>query len=113
MEQEPGSVMLPTTPEGVVEAEVTNQNVYGAIRTLFEQGKSKKAIARQLGLHVQSVRKWLSQSWAPQTRCRQRCLDRFGGFLRARAVEVRFNAVVLTRELKAQGYDGSYRAVVK
>lgn len=113
MEQEPGSVMLSATPEGVVEAEVTNQNVYGAIRTLFEQGKSKKAIARQLGLHVQSVRKWLSQSWAPQTRCRQRCLDRFGAFLKARAVEVGFNAVVLTRELKAQGYDGSYRAVVK
>lgn len=113
MEPESGSVMLPATPEGVVEAEVTNQNVYGAIRTLFEQGQSKKAIARQLGLHVQSVRKWLSVSWAPQTRRRRRRLDRFGELLRARAAEVGFNAVVLTRELKTQGYDGSYRAVVK
>jgi len=105
--------MLPATPESVVEAEVTNQNVYGAIRTLFEQGKSKKAIARELGLHVQSVRKWLSQNWTPQTRRRARSLDRFRGFLRVRGAEVGFNAVVLARELKQQGYDGSYRAVVK
>jgi len=105
--------MLAAAPEGAVEAEVTNQNVYGAIRTLYEQGVSKKAIARQLGLHVQSVRKWVKQTWAPQTRVRARQLDRFREFLRARALEVGFNAVVLTRELKGLGYEGTYAAVVK
>jgi transposase len=108
-----GSTMLTTAPDSVVEAEVTNQNVYGAIRTLFEQGMSKKAIARQLGLHVQSVRKWVTQSWAPQKRVRGRRLDQFREFLHARALEVGFNAVVLTRELRDHGYEGSYAAVVK
>src|SRR5262249_40154472 len=76
-------------------------------------GLSKKAIARQLGLHVQSVRKWVKQSWVPQKRTRGRRLDRFKAFLRARSVEVGFNAVVLSRELRDRGYDGSYAAVVK
>ena len=74
---------------------------------------SKKAIARQLGLHVQSVRKWVKRSWAPQKRARRRQLDRFREFMRGRAAEVGFNAVVLTRELEALGYKGSYAAVVK
>jgi hypothetical protein len=105
--------MLAAAREGAAEGEVTNQNVYGAIRTLFEQGVSKKAISRQLGLHVQSVRKWLKRPWAPQKRRRVRHLDRFRVFLRTRAVEVGFNAVVLTRELGEMGYAGSYSAVVK
>ena len=96
-----------------MEAEVTNQNVYGAIRTLFEQGMSKKAIARQLGLHVQSVRKWLAQAWMPQQRKRRRELDRFKIFLKVRSREVGFNAVVLTRELRGLGYKGGYHAVAK
>ncbi len=100
------SRILSTAPCGAVEGEVTSQNVYGAIRTLWEQGVSKKAIARRMGLHVQSVRKWLKRSWAAQTRVRARKLDRFGGFLRARALEVGFNAVVLTRELRGLGYEG-------
>jgi transposase len=62
---------------------------------------------------VQSVRKWLKQTWAPQKRRRKRDLDRFREFLRARCVEVGFNAVVLTRELGSLGYRGSYSAVVK
>jgi hypothetical protein len=51
------SEILPATRQGAVEADVTNQNVYGAIRTLFEQGVNKKTIARQLGLDVKTVRK--------------------------------------------------------
>lgn len=105
--------ILSAAPGGAVEGEVISQNVYGAIRTLWEQGVSKRAIARQLGLHVQSVRKWVKRSWSPAKRKRGKRLDRFGEFLRARAMEVGFNAVVLTRELKALGYEGSYAAVVK
>ena len=66
--QEPEEATLSVKPEGVTEGDVVNQTLYGAIRTLWEQGKSKKAIARQLGVHVQSVRKWVKQEWAPQSR---------------------------------------------
>jgi transposase len=113
MEQEAGSVIVSATPGGVAEGDVTTQNMFGAIRTLWEQGVPRKAIARQLGLDVKTVRKWLKRVWAPQTRCKEKALDRFRDFMRARVVEVGFNAVVLTRELQERGYGGSYAAVVK
>ena len=114
MEQPPGSPILAAVPEGAVEEEVITQNLYGAVRTLAEQGRSKKAIARELELDVKTVRKWLRQTWVPaKRRARGRLLDRWREFLQARALEVGFNAVVLTRELGEQGYAGSYAAVVK
>jgi transposase len=93
---------------------VINQNVYGAIRALAEQGESKKGIARQLGLDVKTVRSWLRRPWRVQTRRpRGRKLDAWREFLQARAPEVGFNAVVLTRELAERGYRGGYSALVK
>jgi len=75
---------------------------------------SKKAIARELDLDIKTVRKWCRQSWSPQKRqSRRRGLDAWEEFLRARAPEVGFNAVVLHRELTQLGYTGSYSAVVK
>jgi len=113
MEEARRSEILPAAPEGVAEAEVTNQNVYGAIRTLFEQGVKRKAIARQLGLDVKTVRKWLKQSWAPQQRRRGRALDPYREFLKARAPEVGFNATVLRRELQPKGFTGTYATVAR
>ena len=114
MEHAERSSSLTAAPTGAVEGEVINQNVYGAVRMLAEQGASKKAIARQLGLDVKTVRKWLRRSWAPgQRRARGRQLDAWREFLLARAPEVGFNAVVLTRELAAMGYSGGYSALLK
>ena len=114
MEQAERSPSLTAAPTGAVEGEVINQNVYGAVRTLAEQGVSKKAIARQLGLDVKTVRKWLRRSWARgRRRARGRVLDAWREFLQARASEVGFNAVVLTLELGAMGYSGGYSALLK
>jgi len=114
MAEQQGSPILDAVPTGAAEGEVITQNGYGAVRTLAEQGVSKKAIARQMGLDVKTVRKWLRRSWAPgKRRARGRLLDRWREFLQRRAREVGFNAVVLTRELASKGYAGSYSAVVK
>jgi transposase len=114
MEQLDRSLSLTAAPEGAVEGEVINQNVYGAVRALAEQGVSKKGIARQLGLDVKTVRTWLRRPWRVQTRSRRgRQLDAWREFLQARAPEVGFNAVVLTRELTERGYPGGYSALVK
>lgn len=114
MEQPERSLSLTTAPEGAVEGEVINQNVYGAVRALAEQGVSKKGIARQLGLDVKTVRTWLRKPWRAQTRrARGRQLDAWREFLQARALEVGFNAVVLTRELAGRGYSGGYSSLVK
>lgn len=114
MAEQQGLPILDAVPTGAAEGEVITQNAYGAVRTLAEQGVSKKAIARQLDLDVKTVRKWLRRSWAPgKRRARGRLLDAWREFLQARAREVGFNAVVLTRELGSKGYAGSYSAVAK
>src|SRR4029450_1306700 len=114
MQEITSSPSLTAAPVGAAEGEVINQNVYGAVRTLAEQGAPKKAIAPQLGLDVKTVRKWVKRSWAPQRRrARGRRLDRWREFLQARAPEVGFNAVVLMREMAALGYGGGYSAVLK
>jgi transposase len=114
MQEHVPSPSLTAAPAGAAEGEVINQNVYGAVRTLAEQGAPKKAIARQLGLDVKTVRKWLRKTWRPQQRRpRGRFLDRWREFLQARAPEVGFNAVVLTRELTGLGYAGGYSALAK
>ena len=115
MEIEERSEKLSTTPEGAVEVvELISQSTWGAVRTLWERGMAKKAIARELDVDVKTVRKWCRKTWVAQRRpSRGRGLDRYRAFLEARAPEVGFNAMVLHRELAGQGYEGSYAAVAK
>lgn len=114
MAEQQRSLILDAAPVGAAEGEVITQNLYGTVRTLAEQGASKKSIARQLDLDVKTVRKWLRRSWAPGKRQpRGRLLDEWREFLQARAPEVGFNAVVLMRELGPKGYAGSYSGLVK
>lgn len=114
METSPRSEKLSVAPAGAAEESLVNQSTWGAVRSLWERGMAKKAIARELGLDIKTVRKWCLQSWVPQKRPqRGRGLDRWEEFLRARAPEVGFNAVVLHRELSALGYEGCYAAVAK
>jgi len=101
---EPDSGMLSVAPGGAPEGELIDQQLWGALATLRERGLAKKAIARQLGLDVKTVRRWWDRTWkAQQRRPRGRVLDRWAAFLRARAPEVGFNSVVLCRELVGLG----------
>jgi transposase len=114
MESEARSEKLSLAPVGAGEGELISQSTWGAVRALWGRGLPKKAIARELGVDIKTVRKWCIKSWVAQKRpSRGRGLDRFEAFLRARAPEVGFNAVVLYRELSGQGYEGSYAAVAK
>jgi transposase len=105
-----GLEILPATPSGAAEGDLISQTTWGAVRSLREQGWSKKAIARQLQLDIKTVRKWTRRDWEPQRRRRSRGrkLERYGEFLKARAAEVGFNGKVLLRELRSLGYEGSY-----
>ena len=113
MEREENSAILPSVPTGTEEDSVVRQNQWCQIRALFEQGVNKTAIARELGIDVKTVRKWLSKHWKEQERQRKSGLDDYQDFLRARAPEVRYNAAVLFREVKGKGYGGAYTTLVK
>lgn len=114
METEVRSEKLAVAPEGAAEEKLIDMRSWGAVRALWERGVSKKAIARELDLDIKTVRKWCRQAWSPQKRrSRGRVLDDWEPFLRSRAPEVGFNAMVLYRELVGQGYGGSYAALAK
>lgn len=114
MDSECGIEMLCVAPEGATEESLIEESVWGAVRALRERGLSKREIGRELDLDIKTVRKWLRQKWERQRRPgKSRELDRWESFMRGRAPEVGFNAAVLYRELKAQGYEGSYPSVVR
>ena len=104
-----GPVNTTGQEEGVVK-----QREWGAIRTLSERGMSKRAIGRELGVDIKTVRRWLKEEWKEQRRKqRGQELDKWKEFLEGRAPEVGFNAAVLLREVQGQGYKGCYQSVVK
>lgn len=105
-----GSAMLSGASEDATGVAVIELSEWGAVRELRARGKSKKAIARELGLSIKTVRKWLREEWEPQKRP-ARGSSRMAGFeefLEGRAPEVGFNGAVLLREIEVQGYKGSY-----
>ncbi len=57
-EAEPGALSgtLSAAPGGAQEGELVDERMWGVIAALRERGVAKKAIARQLGLDVKTVR---------------------------------------------------------
>src|SRR5215831_14831780 len=64
------SEMLSAAPEGALEGELVDQRVWGAIASLRERGMAKKAVARELGLDIKTVRTWWQRPWEAQRRRR-------------------------------------------
>jgi len=113
VEREENSTILTSVSTGTEEDSVVKQNQRCQIRALYEKGLNKTAIARDLGIDVKTVRKWLRQRWKEQQRQRRSALDEYRDFLRARGPEVGYNAAVLFREVSGRGYGGSYPTLVK
>lgn len=105
--------MLSVAPEGATEVTVIEESTWGAVKALWERGIAKKAIARELGLDIKTVRHWCREAWQPQKRERKSSLAPWDEFLRARGPEVGFNAAVLHRELAVLGFTGAYVTVAK
>ncbi len=82
------------------------------IQELARQGLSRSQIARQLGLDRKTVGKYLKENTAPPLSKRRpggsRKLAPFTDYLRKRLAQGCTNAVVLLREIREQGYQGSY-----
>lgn len=87
------------------------------IRILKKQGKSLRAIAGEMGVSVNTVRRYLAEDGAPRYKPRTPKpgkLEAFKGYLRERVEAARphwIPATVLYREVREQGFAGSERLV--
>jgi transposase len=87
------------------------------IRILRKQGKSLRAIAGEVGVSVNTVRKYLADDQAPRYKrraARASKLEPFMEFLRQRVEAARphwIPATVLCREVRERGFAGSERLV--
>ncbi|MDQ3095263.1 MAG: IS21 family transposase [Actinomycetota bacterium] len=94
------------SPETLMVKEEVVEAVLGALA----RGDAVLAVARAYGLDPKTVRTWRRRGrYRPRdrTRVRSGLLAPFATWLKARAPEVDFNAVVLHRELREQGFTGS------
>jgi transposase len=112
MQNEERADILSTTAHSVVEGELVDEGMAEAIRRMRARGMAKKAIARELGLDIKTVRKWATTDWKPQRRERKEpALAKYDDWIRKRFPEVGYSAKVLHRELGELGYEGSYVTV--
>ena len=113
MQNEERSDILTTTADCVVEGELLDEGMAEAIRRMHARGMSKKGIAREIGLDIKTVRKWIATEWRPQRRERKEpaALSKYDEWIGKRFAEVGYSAKVLHRELGGQGYEGSYVTV--
>lgn len=97
-----GQTRSPEQP--MVKAEVVE-----AVLQALGRGTALVAVARQFGLDPKTVRGWRARGgYRPrQRRTPTSRLDPYAAWLAARAPEVGFNAAVLHRELREQGFVGS------
>jgi len=84
------------------------QEDYIVIKTLHDHGVYQKDIAAELGVHPKTVSRALKRGEAPQRRRRRRGskLDPYKAKVDQLLSEGVWNAVVILREIQAQGYEG-------
>ncbi len=88
---------------------MVKEDVVEAVLQALDRGTSVLAVARSYGLDPKTVRAWRARGEYGIRRHRPAAsmLDPYAEWLAARAPEVGFNAVILHRELKEQGFRGS------
>jgi transposase len=86
---------------------------YEQVKALHRQGLGFREIGRQLGLNRATVRRFAQSETFPEraTRRTPRRTDSVADFIHRRWQEGCRNAAQLFKELKAQGFDGSYYMV--
>jgi transposase len=88
-------------------------DTWAEIKARARHGHSVRRIAREVGLHRETVRRVLRQAQPEPYRRSPRpsVLAPYAGFVQRRAPEIGFNAWRLLQELRRQGYPGGYEVV--
>ena len=87
---------------------------YEEVRRLHQQGETVSFIARKLGMHRETVRRFLAADVFPERAPQKRRASKvrpFGLYLAERWAQGCHNASKLYRELRDQGYSGSRKKV--
>ncbi len=95
--------------DGSPEMPMVKQDVVEAVLQALDRGTTVLAVSRSYGLDPKTVRAWRARGEYGRRRHRRAAsmLDPYAAWLRVRAPEVGFNAVILHRELREQGFPGS------
>jgi transposase len=107
----------PATPSLAQQAKAASRSRrldrYQEVVQLHQQGVSRREIARRMGMHRGTVRRFLRAGQFPERATRKylRQTDRFVDYLRQRWDQGCHNAAQLAKELAQRGYTGSYCAV--
>ena len=110
----------PAQEEGVKQTIATRraerQERYQQVIALCEQGLTSQEIALRLGMKARTVREWLHNGVAPNTRPRRKYrseFDPYAPYVLKRWQEGERSGRQLWREVRFQGYSGSERMVYR
>lgn len=100
-----------TTP--TEEAGMLREDGVREVLARLQRGEPIKAIARELGVARNTVKRWQRLGgWRPRPPGHRPCqIDPYRRFLERRGPEVNWNSRVLHRELQALGFAGTYQQV--
>jgi transposase len=116
MSEEPAPETLPASEQRRLARQETRHERYDQIQELRREGWTQKAIADQVGVSLRTVKRFLSAPAYPERSRRRRQprnTDRYDAYLRQRLAEGCRNVAQLYREVKPQGYAGSYANLYK
>jgi transposase len=108
-DKDPSPKPLTVTKEQQQARHARRKNRYDEVKALHEQGVSQRAIATLVGLHRDTVHRYLNTSEVPEiVRSHRRSkLDPYKDYLHQRWTEGVCNVTHLVAELRDQGYQGS------
>lgn len=109
------SEVIATYSQQIGTAQQKRWELYETAIGLHEEGMSNREIARRLGIHRDTVNKYVRSDGLPErtSRAYSSNTDQCIGFLCQRWNEGCRNAKQLTREIQEKGYDVSYWSVLR
>jgi transposase len=109
----PGSQRAPPPQTTDHAGNTRRRELYRQVMALHEQDLSQREIGRQVGLHRETVARWIHAGQLPQRARRPYAsrTDPFTDYLIQRWQQGCHNAAQLDRELKERGFRGSYCSV--
>jgi transposase len=106
----PASTPLPRQQQQQAARRFRRKERYEQVVRLHREGVSQRAIGKQLRLNRETVHRYIRAGAFPERaqRAYSTLADPFAGYIRQRWEEGCRNAAQITRELKEQGFCGSY-----